>query len=181
MLLALISAAAIAAPTSGNDICLAMIPPRLAIQLARDNPDYALPVTADAPLERLLANAEAGGWPCPFVVIGDFDGDGTLDRALVLKNKTDQTVRLIAARHVDGAWRVEAQKDWPLKIADVRIEPLEAGLYEQTKGSRDAAKQIDMLASIQSDRPGFLVGPIEGAKRAFFFVENAWRTISLDD
>src|SRR5690348_14122618 len=72
MLLALVSAAAIAPPTSGNDICLAMIPPRLAIQLARDNSDYALPVTADAPLERLLANAEAGGWPCPFVVIGDF-------------------------------------------------------------------------------------------------------------
>jgi hypothetical protein len=184
MLLALAVAAAVAAPptpTSANDVCLAMIPPRLAALLERENPEYSLPVLTDANVDRLMANAESGGWPCPFVAIADFDGDGNLDRAVLLKNKIDQTIRLIAARNENGQWRVDLKKDWPIKLADARVEPLEAGLYEQTKGGRDAAKQIDDLKSIQSDHAGFLAGPVDGSKRAFFFVNNTWQDISLEE
>jgi hypothetical protein len=185
MLFALLAAAAttspVPAPTLANDICLAMIPPRLAAQLTSEFPDYSLPTLADAPVERLMIAAAAGAWPCPFVAIADFDGDGNLDRALVLRHKTDSTVRFIAARNEAGQWRIELQKDWPIAIAGAVVEPLEAGLYEQTKGGRDAAKQIDNLKSIQSDHPGFMAGPDEGAKQAFFFVNDKWDEIWLQD
>ena len=187
MLLAFLAAAATAtAPTPpaltlGTDICLAMVPPKLASQLKRDQADFDLPSVADVPVERMMANAASGAWPCPFVAIGDFDGDGGLDRALVLKHKTEPSVRLIAARNEGGQWRVGLQKDWPLAIATVAVEPLEAGLYEQTKGGRDAAKQIDNLKSIQSDHPGFSAGAAEGAKQAFFYVGDEWQAIPLAD
>jgi hypothetical protein len=181
MFFALAVANAFAAPSRVNDICLAMIPPRLAAQLERDHPGYALPLLTDAPVDRLMALADSGGWPCPFVAIGDFDGDGTLDRAILLKSQTDSTVRLIGARNEGGHWRADLQKDWPIKIAAAQLEPLEPGLYDQTKGGRDAAKQLDDLKTIESDHPGFYAGPLEGARRAFFFTNGAWQDIWLMD
>lgn len=187
MFLALAAAAAVAAPTPtpppalATDICLAMIPPQLAAQLQSENPDYALPTLADVPVDRLIATAQAGSWPCPFVAIGDFDGDGNLDRAVLLRHKSEPTVRLIAARHENGQWRIELKKDWPIRIVDAQVEPLEAGLYEQTKGGKDAAKQIDNLKSIQSDHAGFVAGQYEGGKQAYFYINNEWQDIWLED
>jgi len=184
MLFALVLAAAVAAPASpapAGDICLAMIPPRLAAQLRQENPDYDLPTLGDVPIDRLLAAAESGTWPCPFVAIADFDGDGNLDRAVILRHRSEPTVRFVVVRNDEGHWHDEVQKDWPIRIVDARVEPLEAGLYEQTKGGRDAAKQIDNLKSIQADHAGFAAGQTEGGKQAFFFVNNAWQEIWLEE
>ena len=167
-----------AAPNAVTDVCLAMVPPRLALQLETQHPEFKLPTLTDAPVERLMANAAEGGWPCPFVAIADVDGDERLDRAVILKHKTDSAVRFIVARN-DGAWRIEVQKDWPIAIAAAAVEPLEAGFYEQTKGGREAARQIDQLKSIESDHAGFLAGSDEGAKQAFFFVNEKWEEIWL--
>jgi len=161
---------------------LAMIPPRLAAQIAREHPDYVLPRLTDVHADRLSNITERGGWPCPFVAIGDFDGDGNLDRALVLKHKSEPAVRLIVARNVEGLWHIELQKDWPIAIAVATVEPLEAGLYEQTQAGRNnAAAQLDNLNSIQSDHTGFLAGQDSGAKAAYFYQNNAWQQIWLED
>ena len=185
MFLAALALAAIApfqaAPTLATDVCLAMVPPRLAAQLQKENPDHQIATVTDAPVERLLAAANAGGWPCPFVAIGDFDGDGSLDRALVLKHKSEASVRLIAARNEDGQWRIELKKDWPIAITAAVVEPLEAGFYEQTKGGKDAAKQIDNLKSIQSDHAGFAAGTDEAGKQAYFYVNDKWDDLWLAD
>jgi hypothetical protein len=181
MLLVLATVLAAPVPTAANDICLAMVPPRLAAQLAREQPDYVLPQLTDAHADRLMNIAANGGWPCPFVAIADFDGDGSLDRALVLRHKSDTSVRLIAARNVDGMWRIELQKDWPLALNVTVVEPLEAGLYEQAQSGRNAAAQLDNLNAIQSDHAGFLAGQTESAKAAFFYQNNTWQQIWVED
>jgi hypothetical protein len=183
MLLAVAAAAALAAPvpTQATDICLAMVPPRLMILIAREHPDYVLPQLLDAHADRLVGLALQGGWPCPFVAIADFDGDGNLDRAVVLKHKSEPTTRLIAARNIDGQWRIELQKEWPIALSGAVVEPLEAGLYEQVQASRNTAAQLDNLNSIQSDHAGFLAGQAEGAKAAFFYQNNKWQELWVED
>ena len=171
----------LAAPTPATDICLAMIPPRLGAQIAKEHPDYVVPLMTDAQVDRLMATAESGGWPCPFVAIADVDGDGALDRALVIRHKSQPSVRLLAARNVDGMWRIELQKDWPFAITAAVVEPLEAGLYEQSKTGVNAAAQLDNLNSIQSDHAGFLVGQAEGAKLALFLQDGKWRELWVED
>lgn len=180
MLVALAATISLASPTAANDICLAMLPPRLAVTLERGNPDHALPLLTDAAPDRLLAIAQSGSWPCPFVAAADFDGDGDLDRAVLLKHKTDSGVRLVLARN-DDEWRIDFQKDWPIAPNAALVAPLEAGLYEQAKAGPDAAAQLDSLNSIQADHPGFLAGQAEGAKAAFFYLNGAWREMWVEE
>jgi hypothetical protein len=180
-LLALAAALAAPAPSSATDVCLAMVPPRLVAQIAKEHPDYVAPHLTDANVDRLLALAESGGWPCPFVAIADVDGDGALDRAVALKHKSLPATRFIVARNIDGMWRIDLQKDWPFAIAAATIEPLDAGLYEQSKAGTNAAAQLDNLNSIQSDHAGFLAGQDEGAKAAFFFQNNKWQELWVED
>lgn len=169
------------AATSANDICLAMIPPRLATVIAREHPDFVLPNLVDAHADRLMSIASQGGWPCPFVAIADVDGDGNLDRAVILKHKTEPNSRLVIARHIEGEWRLDKQKDWPLSLNITVVEPLEAGLYEQVKGPHNVAAQFDNLNSIQSDHAGFLAGQAEGAKAAHFFQSGKWQELWIEE
>lgn len=180
MLVALTAISALAAPTAATDICLAMLPPRLAATLERGQPDHVLPLLTDAAPDRLLDLAQTGGWPCPFAAVADFDGDGDLDRAVLLRHKLEPSVRLIAARNDNGEWRIEFQKDWPIALAAATLQPLEAGRYEQTKTVVDAAAQLDTLNVVEADYAGFLAGQAEGAKAAFFFQNGAWREIWVE-
>lgn len=166
--------------TGATDICLAMIPPKLATTLQRNHPDYVLPKLTDAQVDRLLLIAESGAWPCPFVVAADFDGDDRLDRALILHHRELATVRVIAARNLATGWTIDLQQDWPLAIDQVGLEPLEPGLYEQPH-SGNAAAELDNLKSIQADHAGFAAGQNGEPRRAYFFVENEWRSIAITE
>jgi len=177
----LLAATSIAAPSPANDICLAMVPPKLSAQIAVEHPDYAIAKLTDALVDRLLAIADAGGWPCPFVAIADVDGDGTLDRGIMLRHKTQASVRLLLARQIDDKWRIELQKDWPIPITAALVEPLEAGLYEQKRAGTSTAAQLDNLNSIQSDNAGFLAGQDESAKAAFFYQNSKWQELWIED
>lgn len=162
-----------------------MVPPQLAAQLTRENPDYLLPLLADAGTVRIQEISERGDWPCPFVTLGDFDGDGTWDRAILLKHKSQPSVRLITARHIGGMWQIELQQNWPMSIATMLLEPLSAGLYEHHQSPVQAgvspAVQLDNLTSIQAERAGFSSGQIGGVKLAFFYQNDVWQHLPIDD
>jgi hypothetical protein len=181
MLLALAAATAIATNPAqpAPDVCRAMLPPGLVMKLALSQNQYELPRLSDIPPDALLANSTLGGWPCPLVAIADFDGDSRWDRALVLRHKTDSTVRLIAALNTEAGWEIGLQLDWPLTIGDVDIAPLEPGLYDQVRTSTNTAAQFDNIASIQADHAGFIAGQRDGKQAGYFRVNNAWQHVWL--
>ncbi|MBC7982661.1 MAG: hypothetical protein H7Y02_02295 [Candidatus Obscuribacterales bacterium] len=190
MFLTLITAAATAVPVAAApapDLCHAMLPPALVVQLTLAHGDYQLPRLADLPIDVIRRNAELGGWPCPLVAIADFDGDHRWDRALFLKHKSEPTVRLIAALNTEkDGWQIGLQRDWPVPIDVVHIQPLEAGLYEQTqsestKAAANTAARLDELNSIQSDYSGFVAGQAQGPRAAFFFQNASWQFIWIAD
>lgn len=179
MLLALAAAAAVAPPAlTAPDLCQAMLPPGLIVKLALTQSQHELPRLSDIPIDALNAHATKGGWPCPLVGLGDFDGDMRWDRALMLRHKTDSTVRVIAALNTDAGWEIALQLDWPLTIGEVELEPLLPGLYEQARAG-NATAQLDNLASIQADNAGFLAGQRNGRKAGYFYINGAWQHVWL--
>jgi hypothetical protein len=181
LLALLITATTVTNPSRATDICLAMVPPRLAEQILREQPNYALALLTDVPAPRVLQTADSGGWPCPFVAAADVDGDGTLDRAVILKHKTEPGVRLLVARQLEKGWRIELQREWPIALAAALVEPLDAGFYEQSPANRDSAKNLDEQLSIQSEHAGFVAGQTDGRKAALFFQNGAWRQLWLSE
>jgi len=181
MLLALAAAAATASPALPTpDLCQAMLPPGLVVKLSLSQSQYELPRLADIPADILKANAIDGGWPCTLVAIGDFDGDSRWDRALILRHKTEPTVRLIAALNLEADWEISLQVDWPLTIGEVALEPLPPGLYEQAR-TGSATAQLDNLASIQADFTGFFAGQRNGKQAGYFWVNDAWQHVWITE
>lgn len=181
----LLLAKSIAAPAplpapAPPDACATLIPPALSTKLRAELPGYELPQAADAGDARLQAVAASGAWPCPFIALGDFDGDSRLDRALLMKNPSG-AVKLLAVLNMDGAWQINLAEDWGVSLNDSYLEPSEPGLYQRSDASAKPAAELDLLNSIQSDSAGFTAGKLAGRYAVFFFQNAAWQRLWLKD
>jgi hypothetical protein len=160
------------------DACASLIPPALANRLAADLPNYRLPTSADAGA-RLKDIANQGDWPCPFVVIGDFDGNGWLDRALLLPAKGEGNARLVTVSNLQGQWQLSLNEEWPLPLSSSELRPLEAGLYQRADATLQPAAMLDQLASLQADFSALRAGQSGGEYRVYALVNGHWQKLSM--
>ena len=163
------------------DVCALLVPPRLASKLRAEEPGFELPKAADAGQARLQTLAQTGGWPCPFVVLGDFDGNGWLDRVVLLKNPAPApgtaTGRLVAALNTEGSWQLKLAEDWGLPLQESFVHAMEPGLYQRSDASSTPAAELDLLQTIQSDVPGFAAGKLNERHAVYFFQDGVWQRL----
>jgi hypothetical protein len=162
------------------DACAVMIPPALSARIAIDMPGYSLPHASDAGEVRNRDISNKGDWPCPFVVAGDFDGNGSLDRALLVKSPQG-ALKLIAALNHNGQWQLSLSEDWPLSLAESELRPADAGLYQRSDAIDHPVAQLDQLPSIQADNSGFAIGKLMGRRAVYFLVGEQWQKLTLKD
>lgn len=181
MAIELILLARVAAqPPVPADACAAWIPPALSVRITTDLPGYSPPLSTDAGETRIHDIAANGDWPCPFVVAGDFDGNGTLDRALLVKS-SQGAVKLIAVINNRGEWRITLNEDWPLSLAESELRPMEAGLYQRSDAIDHPVAQLDQLSSIQAENNGFASGKVNGRRIVYFLVNDQWQKLVIRD
>lgn len=172
-------AAALAQPVAPPDACATLIPPALSSRIAGELPGYQLPQITDAGDARVRDIATQGDWPCPFVVAGDFDGNGSLDRALLLKGPNG--VRLVGALNQQGQWRLSLSEEWPLPLTDSELLPLESGLYQRADAINQPVAQLDQLAGLQAEHAGFRAGKVNGRYAVYFLFETHWQKLTMKD
>jgi hypothetical protein len=180
-LLALALFQSAAAANVESDTCATLIPAALANKLATELPAYQLPSSNDAGEQRNKELNASGDWPCPFVVLGDFDGNATLDRALVLKSRQDGSARLVGVLNNNGQWQVTLSEDWPLALGDTELSPKESGFYQREDAIKQPVEQLDQLASLQIDYPGFAAGKLNGQNALYALVDGKWQKLTLRD
>lgn len=164
-----------------SDACAALIPPALASKLATDLPGYQLPASSDAGEQRSTALTASGDWPCPFVVLGDFDGNEDLDRAVLLKPRQPGTARLVGAMNNNGQWQLTLSEDWPLALSDSELRPKEAGFYQREEAIKQPVEQLDQLASLQTENAGFTAGKLKGQYAVYALINGKWQKLTLRD
>lgn len=164
-----------------SDACAALIPPALASKLLAELPGYQLPASADAGEPRSRTIDASGDWPCPFVVLGDFDGNDDLDRAVLLKPRQPGTARLVGAMNNNGQWQLTLSEDWPLTLSDSELRPQEAGFYQREDAIKQPVEQFDQLTSLQAENAGFTAGKLNGQYAAYALVNGKWQKLTLRD
>lgn len=167
------------------DACAALIPASLANKVAAELPSYQLPQSADMGEARSAELSSSGDWPCPYVVLGDFDGNEQLDRAILLKPRQAGNARLIGALNNpgqgQGQWQITLNEDWPLALADSELRPREAGLYQSEDAIRQPTEQLDQLASLQAENTAFTAGKLNGQYAIYALINGKWQKLTLRD
>lgn len=167
------------AAETNPDTCASLIPPALNVRLAADLPDYRLPTSDDAGAERLKTITTQGDWPCPFIVIGDFDGNGWLDRAMLMPARNGNAARLIAALNTRGQWQLSLSEDWPLAMNLSELRPLESGMYQRNDAIAQPAAQLDQLPSLQADFASFQAGKPGADYSVYALVAGHWQKLAM--
>ncbi len=167
--------------TAAGDACAPLIPPALHSKLATELPGYQLPASADAGEQRSAELNTSGDWPCPYVVLGDFDGSETLDRALLLKSRQAGSARLIGVQNNAGGWQITLSEEWPLALEDSELRPKEAGLYQREEAIRQPVEQLDQLAALQAENTAFTAGKVNGQYAIYALVNGKWQKLILRD
>lgn len=166
---------------AGGDACASLIPPALANKLAAELPGYALPESADTGEQRSVELSASGDWPCPYVVLGDFDGNDQLDRAILLKPRQAGSARLIGVQNNQGQWQITLSEDWPLPLNDSALRVREAGLYQSEEAIKQPAEQLDQLASLQAENTAFTAGKVNGPYAIYALINGKWQKLGLRD
>jgi len=165
------------------DACAAWMPSALMTKLTTDLPGYRLPSSTDAGGDRLKSIASEGDWPCPFVVIADFDGNGSLDRAVLMPAKSGTGARLVAAfnnqAQGQGQWQLSLSEDWPLPVAASELRPMEPGLYQRSDAIAQPVAQLDQSVGLQADFAGFRAGKPEGDYAIYAVVNGHWQKLTM--
>lgn len=169
------------ATSVSSDACAALVPSALVARIAADWPAYQTPASSDAGETRSKALDASGDWPCPFVVAGDFDGNGALDRALLLKPRQTGNARMIGALNNNGQWQITLSEDWPLALSDSQLSPKEPGLYQREDAIKQPAAQLDQLASLQTDYAGFTAGKLNGLYALYALINGKWQKLTFNE
>jgi hypothetical protein len=162
------------------DACATMVPPSLGARIATELPGYTLPRASEVGEVRARDISNKGDWPCPFVVAGDFDGNGSLDRALLVKSPQG-AFKLVAALNNNGQWQLSLSEDWPLPLAESEVRPAEPGLYQRSDAIDHPAAMLDQLPSIQAENSGFSASKVNGRRAVYFLVGEQWQKLTVKD
>lgn len=166
---------------AGGDACASLIPPALAGKLATELPAYQLPENADMGEQRGIEVSNSGDWPCPYVVLGDFDGNDSLDRAILLKPRQAGSARLIGVQNNQGQWQITLSEDWPLTLDASELRVREAGFYQREDAIKQPAEQLDQLASLQAENTTFTAGKVNGSYAIYALINGKWQKLWLRD
>ena len=142
---------------------------------------FRLPSSVDLGEARRKALNTSGDWPCPLVVPGDFDGDGSLDRALLIKAQQGDAVRLLGVMNLAGQWQITLNEDWPLVLADSELRPQHPGFYQRADAITKPVEQFDQLASLQAEEAAFSAGKLAGAYAVYAIINGKWQKLTLRD
>ena len=167
-------------PLVAADPCEAMLPNELRQAVERRFRNDRVSTSADTPEEDRRAFSEHGGNTCLLVASADFDGDGRVDRVLVLPSKKGRRFRLVVALHRSAGWSLASLREWDGSHDNPYVEIAPPGIYRHTE-AYDFVPEPSALEQLSTKRPGFYFGKIESAAMAYFLHSGRWVHIYVSD
>ena len=164
-----------------QDNCACIIPADLKTVIEDKFSQYRCPIESDNLQEDIQQNIVDGKNGCLSVVSGDFDGNGKMDYAIILTNKSDQGAFFIVARNTKEGWVVEPIKKMTDGRSRLYVEVIGPGIYKNMFSTREKKYNIAEVPAIRSKRPGVVFGRTEASATAYFWTPKGWVHLYLGD
>ena len=167
--------------------CESKLPEALRQSLHEKYPAYRVAEVSDYYKEDVdLHKKNSAGDPCLSVASGDVDGDGSLDFAMLITDKSRHTI-LVAARNVAGkTWVISELSDFgnegPSRSYVDQLPPDSyEDMYATDKGPSDYVPEPGRVKRYKAVHPGFIAGTIEASGVGYFFTGKRWVHLWLSD
>lgn len=167
--------------------CEAKLPDSLRQSLHEKYPAYRVAEVSDYYKEDVdLHKKNFDRDPCLSVASGDVDGDGSVDFAVLITDKSRHTI-LVAARNVAGnTWVISELSDFGNEgPSRSYVDPLPADSYQDMyatdRGPSDYVPEPGRVKRYKAVHPGFIAGTIESSGVGYFFTGKRWVHLWLSD
>ncbi len=165
----------------GPDVCEQKVPASLRRTLGLKFPGFRLPRLADQSRDASQFNKRAGGDGCVTVAMGDFDGDGRRDIAVLLVNPESHAVRLVVALRRDSDWAVSSLPTWCGRIDTCYVETAKPGVFKRSEALDTPLSPPDERDQIASRTENVMTGTIESTGIVYVYTNGTWPYVWVSD
>jgi hypothetical protein len=162
------------------DACRVQVPRVLARRLEAKYPKNRLPLASDSKSSCVNDRVRKHASICLLVTVGDFDGDGLRDFAVLLPaRKERQPAKLIVALQARGDWKLE---EVPIGlhtvVGHIGLSSLPPRDYKETPAAmgRGQAQRV-----IRLDHDGLALYACDSWMNGYFRIAGKWKAFALSD
>jgi hypothetical protein len=180
-------ASALAYPICGaeTDICDQKVPSSLKRVLAEKYPGFRPGLMNDQDPDATRDNQKRGGDGCLTVSIGDFDGNGIKDVAVLMtrgvSNRKTDTVRLVIALQRPGTWALYPLKTWCATIDSCYVQTERPGLYNRAETLDGPVSEPGERTTLRSRNDVVLSGTLEAVAIVYAYSSGKWIHVWLSN
>ncbi len=164
------------------DSCRSIVPQSLAKALKVRFPSHRLPRASDSSDEDIAYNREHGGNGCLGAAPGDYDGDGQLDLALIMRPEGQGKMLVVAALARKQKWRITTLTEFDF-LGGLFVERGEPRKYERSEvvDAEGEGFRPGELRSYTSPTPCVITGKTEAWSFAYCLGPKGWINVWLSD
>ncbi len=163
-----------------TDVCEQKVPAPLKRALTAKFPGLRPAWSTDQAEDATQFNKRAGGDGCITVAVGDFDGDGQKDVALLLTNPESDAIRLVVALHRAASWAIYRLPTWCEAVSACYVETVKPGLFKRSE-ALDTPLSPDERDQIESLTENVISGTVESTGIVYVYSKGKWHYVWVSD
>jgi hypothetical protein len=157
------------------------IPESLKTQIAKQFPNYRLPKISDNDADSIAYFRQQGSNGCLGVANADFDGNGTIDYAILLTELKRDNSLLVAALLKKKDWVIEKLFELGSDRARLYVGSVEPGRYDRVESIDESKLEPGEVYSYTSKLPGIVTGLLESSGVVYFRTSKGWIHVWISD
>jgi hypothetical protein len=163
------------------DPCEQKVPAPLKTLLSSKFPGFHPARLSDQTADDIQVNKQSGGDGCITVAVGDFDGDGRPDIALLLTNPKSDAVHLVAALRRGASWAVYQLPTWCKSVSACYVKTEKPGRFRRSRSLDAPLSPPDERGQIESRTENVISGTVDATGIVYVYKQGEWQYVWVSD